>query len=111
MSGPKISMPVIDTIELAVEIINREAHVYRFASINEAKVKVAAAMAIMVEGGNPVGAETAMLLGALEQIETARMVRCATVANRWASVAGVLLPMVRDTLTQALAIEHARPTV
>lgn len=107
MSASHMNAALGDLIDVAVTVINNGSG-ERMTRIVDLTERIEALRAQQIEGGNPVGAETSMLLEALGEIEQRRMT--GEVATDWSMVAGVLLPMVRVTALNVLALGARRPS-
>lgn len=104
MSARNFTATLSTVIDVAVDVINRPATVSRLPAITDLAMVVDTDRATMVEGGPVIRGEASVLLDVLAHIEAERLQSGPTIsrADRWCMVAGVLLPMVRENLADAL---------
>ena len=65
------------------------------------------ARALMIEGGNPIGAEASMLIECLAHVGRCRGTIERDLETKWLAIAAALLPMVQENLAEAF--ERLRP--
>jgi hypothetical protein len=73
-------------------------------------VEVDSYRALMIEGGNPIGAEASMMIECLAHVGRCRDTLDRELEAKWQVIAAVLLPMVQENLAEALELLKMRPT-
>lgn len=67
------------------------------------------ARALMIEDGNPIGAEASMLIECLAHVGRSRQTLERELETKWLAIAVALLPMVQENLAEALELLKMRP--
>jgi len=98
-----------DTIGVAETVTKRPPSHDRLPRLAMLAVEIDEASTWLVEGGNPIGPEAAMLIEVLMHIEKERAAGDGDRVTKWLAIAGALLPMVRNNGADAMGLADARP--
>jgi hypothetical protein len=94
-------------IGVAEIIIKTHAVPVDLSELVDLDAEIDNARALMIEGGNPIGAEASMLIECLAHVGRCRQTFEIEMESKWQLIVAALLPMVRENLAQAF--ERLRP--
>ena len=108
MSHAQHVADVLSTLIGVTEIIIKDhAWLIDTAALVDLDTEVDNARALMIEDGNPIGAEASMLIECLAHVGRCRGTLDRNLEAKWLAIAAALLPMVQENLSEAL--ERLRP--
>jgi hypothetical protein len=110
MSHAQHIVEVLSTlIGISDIIIKDHAMPVDLAGLVDLDTQIDDARAIMIEGGNPIGAEASMLIECLAHVGRSRQTFERALETKWLAIAAALLPMVQENLAEALELLKMRP--
>jgi hypothetical protein len=96
-------------IGIAEIIIKAHAVPVDLTELVDLDAEIDNARALMIEGGNPIGAEASMLIECLAHVGRCRDTLDRGLEAKWLAIAAALLPMVQENLSEALDLLKMRP--